>query len=64
MGKQEVHYVNLDLSENIPVVTGTPVVEQLIEVTAPADLPEGFKFQAEANRQLYMVIVVSTRMSS
>jgi hypothetical protein len=64
MGKQEVNYVNLDVSENIPVVTGTPVVQQLIEVTAPADLPEGFEFQAEANGQLYMVMVVSTRMPS
>lgn len=40
-------------------VQATTVETKTIQVTAPADLAEGYQFEAEANGQRFGVIVVS-----
>lgn len=48
-------------NEKIPMVQGVAVAEpnSAVKVIAPADLPEGYQFMAEANGQELMVQVVS-----
>lgn len=60
MGKDDA-YVNLTHVEGVVVaedVVPAPTVH-LIEVIAPSDLDEGYKFEAEANGQRFIVVVVS-----
>jgi hypothetical protein len=68
MGKED--YTTLAAS-NGTVVHGQPVMAtatavavqatpvQMVQVTAPADLAEGYQFEAQANGQRFLVTVVS-----
>lgn len=67
MGKED--YTSLAAS-NGTVVQGQPITAtavavqaapvQMVQVTAPSDLAEGYQFEAEANGQRFLVTVVST----
>lgn len=56
-------YVKLEAADAtaVPTVTGVAVAKPvtMVEVVAPADLPEGYTFEAEHEGTRFPVIVVS-----
>lgn len=60
----KIEYVNLPAVDGVAIGEGTvrvakPAVVQTLDVTAPADLKEGYQFEVESNGQRFMVTVVS-----